>query len=90
MENIRDHSETAISLMWSGSASGEMLPPMVIYRAANLYEGWTRNGIRGSHYRTTSRGWFDSETLVHGRVSSLRQRSTRRKDFIWRQLGKSI
>ena len=27
VEMIREHSKTAISVMWSGSASGDMIPP---------------------------------------------------------------
>ena len=42
IENTRDHSKVAISLMACGAADGTMLPPMVVYKAKNIYENWTK------------------------------------------------
>ena len=49
--------------MFSGNAMGEFLPPMVVYRAKNLYSSWTENGPIGALYDATSGGWFDSRTF---------------------------
>ena len=53
----------AVSTMWCGSAAGDMLPPMVIYKAKNLYSGWTNGGVLDLVYSTTESGWFDSRTF---------------------------
>ena len=57
---MQDHSKTSISVMWCGSASGECLPPMVVYKAENLYESWVKGGLKGCVYNVTKSGWFDS------------------------------
>lgn len=64
VENCRDHSLVSISLMGCGSASGIMLPPMVVYKAQNLYETWTKGGPEGTVYRVSKNGWFDMETFT--------------------------
>ena len=40
VENVKDTSKTSISVMWCSSPEGECLPPMVVYKAGNLYQGW--------------------------------------------------
>ena len=49
--------------MWCGSADGTMLPPMVVYKAQNLYEGWCEGGPVGAVYDNSESGWFDSRTF---------------------------
>ena len=63
VENVRDSSKQAFSVMWCGNATGELLPPMVVYKAKNVYEGWTWNGPKDAVYASTESGWFDSETF---------------------------
>ena len=63
VERKIEHSKQTISLMFCGSATGQYLPPMVVYRAANLYSSWTQNGPRGAIYDSTPSGWFDSRTF---------------------------
>ena len=60
VENVQDHSKTSISVMWCGSASGECLPLMVVYKAENLYKSWVKGGLKGCIYNVTKSGWFDS------------------------------
>lgn len=36
VERVQNHSRTAISIMVCGSASGVLLPPMVVYKANNI------------------------------------------------------
>jgi len=48
--------------MFCGNAVGEMVPPMVVYKAKNLYGTWKdedRRGIKGALYSTSLSGWFD-------------------------------
>lgn len=61
-ELIRNASKTSISIMFCGSASGELLPPYVVYRASKMWTTWTENGPKGCRYNATASGWFD-ETI---------------------------
>lgn len=45
--------------MVCGSAAGILLPPMVVYKANNIYENWTVGGPPGALYDNSSSGWFD-------------------------------
>ena len=63
VENVKEYSKTSISIMFCGSAAGVMIPPMVVYRALNLYEGWVRGGPRGTVYSCTKNWWFDGATF---------------------------
>lgn len=58
-EEVRDHTKTAISVMFAGTASGTLLPPYVIYRAQNLYPAWCDNGPVGAVYIASQRGWIE-------------------------------
>ena len=59
VENVSNDSKQSFSVMWCGSASGRLLPPMVVYNAKNVYENWT-HGPPGSLFASTTSGWFDS------------------------------
>ncbi len=43
-ELVRDHTKNSTSVMFCGSAAGEMLPPYVVYKGANVYEAWSQRG----------------------------------------------
>lgn len=58
-EKIIDHSRASISVMFTGSASGHLLPPYVVYRAQNLYTSWTENGPVGTRYNKSKNSWFN-------------------------------
>jgi hypothetical protein len=45
-EQVRDHSKTSICVMVCGTASREMLPPYVVYKAGNIYQAWKQGGPR--------------------------------------------
>ena len=49
--------------MFAGSAAGEFLPPMVVYKTDNVYENWVKSGSVGSIYDATQSGWFDMRTF---------------------------
>ena len=63
-ERIKDSTKTAISVMYCGSASGEMSPPYVVYKAENLWSTWTEDGPEGARYNRSKSGWFDSCTFA--------------------------
>lgn len=60
---IIDTSKSSISVMFSISGDGTLLPPYVVYKAKHLYPGWTEGGFPGSRYNRTMSGWFDSTTF---------------------------
>ena len=63
LERVTSYSKQAFSVMFCGSASGEYLPPMVVYKAKHMYEGWASDGIDGAVYGATKSGWFDMRTF---------------------------
>jgi hypothetical protein len=58
-EQIRNHSKSAISMMFCGNAAGDMVPPYIVFKAENLWKGWCLNGPKGSRYNTSPSGWFN-------------------------------
>ena len=54
-------SKAGFSVMFCGNASGEYLPPMVVYKAvaSNVYERWIKGGPPGTLYGSTPSGWFN-------------------------------
>ena len=65
VQRIMEHSKQSTSVMFSGNAAGEYLPPMVVYKNASCitYTGWTLGGPNGAIYDATESGWFDSRTF---------------------------
>ena len=47
-----NHSKTSISVMFCGNATGEFIPPMVVYKSEYCYENWTTGDYNNR--------WFDS------------------------------
>ena len=60
-ERIINHSKGNISLMFCGSATGELLPPYVIYKAKNLYNTWVEGGPQGTRFGVSKNGWMNTE-----------------------------
>lgn len=71
-DNVINFSKSAVTLMLCVSASGDMLPPYVVYKAANLWDSWREGGPRGApccakkccakgtRYNRSNHGWFDA------------------------------
>ncbi|CAK1583545.1 unnamed protein product [Parnassius mnemosyne] len=59
-ERVLNSTKGAISLMFSVTANGSLLPIYVVYKAENLYSEWIQGGPRGTRYNCTRSGWFDS------------------------------
>ena len=55
-ERIRSSSKTAIFLMFCGSASGQVLPPYVVYKSEHLWTTWTESGPRNARYNRSRSG----------------------------------
>ena len=58
-EMVKDSTKSCISVMFCGSATGELLPPYIVYKGLNTYPSWREGGIDGSGYSATKSGWFD-------------------------------
>jgi hypothetical protein len=58
-EHARDSTKTCISIMFCGTAAGEMLPPYVVYKASNIYDSWCIGGPKSIVYNSSPSGWFD-------------------------------
>ena len=58
-KKVQNTSKQAILVIFCGSAGGQMVPPMVVYKAGNIYPGWTKRGPKGTTYSHTKSGWFD-------------------------------
>lgn len=74
-ERVMNHSKSSTSVMMCGSASGDLLPPYIIYKGEHLWNTWKEGGPKGlpcctqpccsagSRYARTKHGWIDSETF---------------------------
>jgi hypothetical protein len=51
--------KTMHTVLVCGSASGELLPPFVVYKGKHLYDSWSKGGPKGTQYTTTSSGWME-------------------------------
>ena len=59
-EQVGDHSKSAYSVMFCGTAAGELLAPYVVYQGANTYPAWCIGGPPGTVYTATPSSWFNS------------------------------
>ena len=48
-----------ITVIGCGSATGQILPPLIIYSAKKLNHPWMRDEIAGSRYGISDKGWVD-------------------------------
>ena len=46
------------------SASGERLPPFILYKGKNLYERWMKGGPAGTVYGISDSGWMDGANFL--------------------------
>ena len=51
--NIRNNSKTSISIMISGNAASEILPPFVVYKATSLWSICCVGGLKRARYNIT-------------------------------------
>ena len=63
VERKMKHSKGAISIIYCGSAAGQFLSPMVVYKAANCYIEWTYSGPPGTIFDSSKSSWFNSRTF---------------------------
>lgn len=58
-ERIRDSTNSSTSIMFCGSAAGQMLPAYVVYKAEQMWNTWTEGGPKHTRYSRSKSGWFD-------------------------------
>ena len=63
-ERIMNYTKGSTSIMFSGTASGELLPVYVVYKAKNMWNTWTVGGPKGARYNRSKSGWFDIESFT--------------------------
>ena len=44
------------TVLVTGNAAGDFLPPLIVYKATHLHENWTLNGPAGAQYAVTDCG----------------------------------
>lgn len=71
-DNVINFTKSSVTIMLCISASGDILPPYVVYKAANLWDSWREGGpkgapccekkccAKGSRYNRSNHGWFDA------------------------------
>ena len=59
-ERIKNSSKSATSIMFCGSATGQMGPVYVVYKAEHLWTTWNKGEPPNIRYNRTKSGWFDS------------------------------
>ena len=59
-ERVINSTKAAVSIMFCGNATGEMLPPYVVYKVESLWTTWMENGPPQARYNRSKSGWFDS------------------------------
>lgn len=60
---ITEHSRVSVSVMVAGTASGDLLPPYVVYKSDCMWSTWILDGVHGARYNRTKSGWFDQRTF---------------------------
>lgn len=55
-ERVIHSSKSATSLMFSGAASGDMLPVYVVYKSEHIWDSWTQAGPEGARYGRSKSG----------------------------------
>lgn len=63
-ERIMNQTKSNMSVMFSATASGKLLPPYVIYKSTHLYDLWCEGGPTGTFYNRTKSGWMDGSTFL--------------------------
>ena len=53
-----------ITVLGCGSASGERLPPYIVYKGKNLWTSWTKGGPAGTLYTVSDSGWMERPNFL--------------------------
>ena len=53
--------KSQITVIGCGSATGQILPPFIIFTTKQLNILWTNKEVSGSHYAVSDKGWVDQQ-----------------------------
>ena len=59
-----DSGHQYVTVHCCGSASGERLPPFILYKGKNMYQRWIEGGPAGTLYGITESGWMDGANYL--------------------------
>jgi hypothetical protein len=51
--------KTMYTVLVCANASGDALPPLVVYKGKNLYDAWCKGGPKGTLYSASPSGWME-------------------------------
>ncbi|XP_063218613.1 uncharacterized protein LOC134528877 [Bacillus rossius redtenbacheri] len=60
---VVNSSKVNYSVMFCGTANGEVLPPYVVYKGTQPLVTWTQGGPPGTRYAASKSGWFEQATF---------------------------
>lgn len=70
-----------MSIIFCGSASGDILEPYVVYKSSHMWSTWTENSPKNARYNNSFSGWFDGavycdwfESIFVPKVKKLEER----------------
>ena len=58
--------KSQITVIGCGSATGQVLPPFIIFAVKQLNILWTNEEVSGSRYAVSDKGWVDQELFFIG------------------------
>lgn len=58
-ERVMNSSKVNFGVMFTGSASGTLLPPYIVYKSEYIMDSWLLGGPENARYNRTKTGWFD-------------------------------
>ena len=64
LEKVMGSSKVAFSVMFTGNAESDVLPPYVVYKSVHFYDQWVEGGPPGTRYNRSQSGWFDETTFT--------------------------
>ena len=62
-ERVINFSKGNISLLFAGTASGELLPPYVVYKSVHLWDSWCTGGPPHTRYGRSKNGWMNLDNF---------------------------
>ena len=63
-ERIMNYTKGSTSIMFSGTACGELLTVYVVYKAINMWNTWMVGGPKRARYNRSKSGWFDIDSFT--------------------------
>lgn len=59
-EVVRNSTKSCFTVMFCGSAAGELLPPYIIFKGTHKWTDWMFKALPGSRMNVSKSGWIDT------------------------------